>query len=204
MNSVVLILGVQQSDSVIHIYIYMHPFKNSFPIWVITECWADFLVLYSRSLLVIYFNYSSMYMQLDFMASETNGVGLGWRMLANISDIQILSWWKFLRVRSSFFFFFSTGQRVPYSTWVMGFHVPSVYHPQLYENPAQRLRTLWPLEQRSSLSIEKLAVWILRVITKKWRITSLDHICLHLTRIKQMKLFSPEAFLTLTSLLKPF
>ena len=35
MNSVVLILGVQQSDSVIHIY--MHPFKNSFPIWVITE-----------------------------------------------------------------------------------------------------------------------------------------------------------------------
>ena len=63
-------------------------------------------MLYSRSLLVIYFNYSSMYMQLDFMASETNGVGLGWRMLANISDIQILSWRKLLRVRSSFFFFF--------------------------------------------------------------------------------------------------
>ena len=39
------------------------------------------------------------------MASETNGVGLGWRMLANISDIQLLSWRKLLRVRSSFFFF---------------------------------------------------------------------------------------------------
>ena len=38
MNSVVLILGVQQSDSVIDTHIYMHPFKNSFPIWVITEC----------------------------------------------------------------------------------------------------------------------------------------------------------------------
>ena len=45
--------GVQQSDSVRHTHLYS--FSDSFPIWVITEYWVEFLVLYSQSLLVIYF-----------------------------------------------------------------------------------------------------------------------------------------------------
>ena len=45
----VLVSGVQQSESVIH------SFSNCFPILVITEHWVEFHVLYSRSLLVIYF-----------------------------------------------------------------------------------------------------------------------------------------------------
>ena len=44
------------------IYISFYPFSNSFLIYVITEYWAEFLVLYKNSLLVIYFKYSSVYM----------------------------------------------------------------------------------------------------------------------------------------------
>ena len=60
-----LVSGVQQSESVIYlsiylyiyiyIYIYLHSFSNCFPILVIREHWVEFRVLYSRSLLVIYF-----------------------------------------------------------------------------------------------------------------------------------------------------
>ena len=39
----------------IYIYIYLHSFSNCFPILVIREHWVEFRVLYSRSLLVIYF-----------------------------------------------------------------------------------------------------------------------------------------------------
>ena len=41
-------------------YTYIHSFLDSFPIQVITEYWEEFPVLYSRSLLVIYFIYSSV------------------------------------------------------------------------------------------------------------------------------------------------
>ena len=43
-------------------YTYIYSFSGSFLIQVITEYWADFPVLYSRSLLVIYLIYRSMYM----------------------------------------------------------------------------------------------------------------------------------------------
>ena len=52
-----LVSGVQQSDSVIHTFIL---FSDSSPIWVITEYRAEFPVLYSRALLVICFKYSSV------------------------------------------------------------------------------------------------------------------------------------------------
>ena len=46
---VVLITAIQQSDSVIHIYIYIHSFlKYSFPLWFILGYWIQFSVLYSR------------------------------------------------------------------------------------------------------------------------------------------------------------
>ena len=51
-NNVVLVSGVQHSDSVIHIHV--STFSNSFPIYVITEYWAEFPV-YSRSSFIIYF-----------------------------------------------------------------------------------------------------------------------------------------------------
>ena len=41
----------------LHIY---YSFLDSFLIWVITEYWVEFSVLYSRSLLVIYRIYNSM------------------------------------------------------------------------------------------------------------------------------------------------
>ena len=50
--------GVQQSDSVIHIFILF----QSFLLQVITEYWVEFPVLYSRSLLVTYLIYSSVCM----------------------------------------------------------------------------------------------------------------------------------------------
>ena len=46
----VLVSGVQHSDSVIYIYIYLHSFSDSFPIYRV-----EFSVPYSRSLLIIYF-----------------------------------------------------------------------------------------------------------------------------------------------------
>ena len=47
----VLVSGVQQSDSVIHIPTFIS-FSDPFLIKFITEYWVEFLVLYSRSLLV--------------------------------------------------------------------------------------------------------------------------------------------------------
>ena len=41
-------------------YTCIHSFSNYFPILVIEVYWVEFLVLYSRSLLVIYFKYSSV------------------------------------------------------------------------------------------------------------------------------------------------
>ena len=55
--SVVLVSGVHQGDSVLNIYIYI---SGYFAIYVIKEYWADFPVLYYRSLLVMYFIYSNV------------------------------------------------------------------------------------------------------------------------------------------------
>ena len=52
----VLVSGIQQSDC----YMYTHYFSYSFPIQVFTKYWVEFPVLYSRSLLVIYFTYSNV------------------------------------------------------------------------------------------------------------------------------------------------
>ena len=52
--------AVWHRDSVIYTFVYC--FSDSSPIYVITEYWVEFPVLYSSSLLVIYFIYSSVYM----------------------------------------------------------------------------------------------------------------------------------------------
>ena len=44
-----------------YMYTYIHSFLDSFPIQAITEYWVEFPVLYSRSLIVIYFIYTSVY-----------------------------------------------------------------------------------------------------------------------------------------------
>ena len=44
----------------IHTYIYIYIYIY-FPMQVITEYWVEFPVLYSKSLLIIYFMYSSVY-----------------------------------------------------------------------------------------------------------------------------------------------
>lgn len=103
MNNVVLVLGVQQK---FQLYIYMHPLKkffshlgyyrvlSRFPC-AIQQVFVSYLFL---TIVVCTCNWI-------LWASETNGVWLGWRMLANISVIcKLLSWRKLLRVRSSFFF----------------------------------------------------------------------------------------------------
>ena len=43
-------------------YTHIHSFSDSFPVWVITEYWVEFPVLCSRSLLIIYFTYSGIYL----------------------------------------------------------------------------------------------------------------------------------------------
>ena len=43
------------------IYLYLYPFLHSFPLYINTRYWIQFSVLYSRSLLVVYSTYSSVY-----------------------------------------------------------------------------------------------------------------------------------------------
>ena len=50
--------GCKESDTTERPHLYS--FLDSFPMWVITEYWEEFPVLYSRSLLVVYFIYSSV------------------------------------------------------------------------------------------------------------------------------------------------
>ena len=71
-NSVVLVSGVQQSDSVTHtnththththIYIYIHSFSYSFPLWFITGYGILFPVLCSRTLLFIRSIYNTLHL----------------------------------------------------------------------------------------------------------------------------------------------
>ena len=44
-----------QHTSFSYTYTYIHSSSDSFPIWVISEYWVVFPVLYSRSLLFVYF-----------------------------------------------------------------------------------------------------------------------------------------------------
>ena len=49
------------------LYTYIYPlfFLDSFPIYVITEYWIEFPVLYSKCLLVVYFIYTTVYMSIS-------------------------------------------------------------------------------------------------------------------------------------------
>ena len=61
---VTLVSSVQQHDLVIHTHIFIL-FQILFPIKVITEYWAKFPVVYSRSLWTIYFIYNSVNLNLQ-------------------------------------------------------------------------------------------------------------------------------------------
>ena len=52
------------AKSIRYKYTYIHFFSNYFPMYVITQYWAGYLVLYSRSLLPVHFIYSSAHMSI--------------------------------------------------------------------------------------------------------------------------------------------
>ena len=54
-----------------YIYTYIYSFSDSFPIQVITEYWIEFLVLYSRSLLIIYYIYQCIYVNPNLLIYPT-------------------------------------------------------------------------------------------------------------------------------------
>ena len=62
-NNAVMVSGEQQRDSAIHTHASILP-PNSPLIQAATYHWAGFHVLYSRSLLVIHFKYSSVYLSI--------------------------------------------------------------------------------------------------------------------------------------------
>ena len=98
-------------------YTYIHSFLESFSIWAIAENWVEFLELYRRFLLVIYFIYSSVYMSIPisqfihlpwkqwqtiFLGSKITADGdcsheikrhllLGRKAITNLSSVQLLS-----------------------------------------------------------------------------------------------------------------
>ena len=57
-----LLSGVQPTESVIYVSTFF--FCRFFTIYAIIEYWVDFPVLHSRSLLVIYFVYSNVYVSI--------------------------------------------------------------------------------------------------------------------------------------------
>ena len=57
-QSKVIQLHTHTHTHVYIIYTLIYSFSNSFPIWVITESWAEFLVVYSRSSLLIHLKYT--------------------------------------------------------------------------------------------------------------------------------------------------
>ena len=58
----VVIVSTEQQRALSHTYTCIHSLPKPPPIQAATEHWAEFPVLYRRSLLVIHFKYSSMYM----------------------------------------------------------------------------------------------------------------------------------------------
>ena len=80
--NVVLVSGVQKSDSGIHTYIFI--FQSLFT-YKLLQNWVEFPVLFSRPLLVIYFIYSSVYIR------EGNGTPLQYSCLENPMDGG--AWW---------------------------------------------------------------------------------------------------------------
>ena len=81
--SVVLVLGVQQSESIICVHI--PALQHSFPGWVITEYWVEFPVLYSRSLQVVYFMCVYVEKEMATHSSSLAGETRGQRSLAGSS-----------------------------------------------------------------------------------------------------------------------
>ena len=63
-------------------YIYIHPLLDTFPIEVIIEYWVEFLVLCSKSLLVIYLMYSRQWQPTPVLLP---GKSHGWRSLVGYS-----------------------------------------------------------------------------------------------------------------------
>ena len=57
--NVVLVSGIEQSDSITHTCMF---FSDSFPLYFIIGYWAQLLVLYSRTIILIYFIYSGMWL----------------------------------------------------------------------------------------------------------------------------------------------
>ena len=62
--------SVLQSESVIDMQIYtytnIHSFVGSFATWVLTKQWVEFPVWYSRSSLIVYFVYTSVWYELPW------------------------------------------------------------------------------------------------------------------------------------------
>ena len=115
-HKVVLLFAVQQSESVV--YIYISPlFFRFFPHTVITKYWVKFLLLYSRSVLVTYFIYinSSLYMSITI--SPFSSLAMCWeqrqfhiylymlfpRTVPGILFQFVSSGWEWKRVFSPFF-----------------------------------------------------------------------------------------------------
>ena len=67
--NIVLLSGMQPSGSVTHIYISLYILSDSFLLQVIIGCWVQFPALFSKFLLVIYFMYGNVYLQIPYSLS---------------------------------------------------------------------------------------------------------------------------------------
>ena len=82
-------------------YTYIHSLSDSFPIWVITEGWVEFPVLYSKSLLVICFIFSRIFQWTHLYPwysksdSWTTGSSITWQLLRNKEPEPQAYWIKY-------------------------------------------------------------------------------------------------------------
>ena len=81
--NVVLVSAVQQGESAICIHVYMSPFLDFLPIWVTTEHWVEFPVLYNQFSLIYFIHggWASLIAQLlkNLPAMQETWVrSLGW------------------------------------------------------------------------------------------------------------------------------
>ena len=90
-SHVVFVSAARQNESAIHIHI--STLLDSFSIKVIMDHLVEFPVLYSRSLLVIYFIYNSVYLSLPISQFVSSPVSpLGSTSLSSISVTLFLFW----------------------------------------------------------------------------------------------------------------